>query len=542
MKHSGAIVLAVMLGWTTLSAQTGGPFVNYRIFPSTTAQTEPVVVVHPTDPLTMFASGRTIRISPIFQSEGVYVTTNGGVTWFGSDVCTGRDTLNHGGDPGLAIRPDGRLILTHIGDPNLSSGMFSHYSTDLGTSWSTSTQIFHSTNQPPDDRGESTAIDKDPSSPFYGKTYIAWAILGSPFAVLTSYSTDGAQSWSAPTTVNPSPPANCSGAFTRVGNNGAVYTCWAGLTPFPFNEDFVGFAASSNGGATWRVIQNAFDMNGIRGTLPLKGGIRVDGLPKLAIDKSGGPRNGWIYIVTTQKNLAPAGSDPDIILRHSTDDGLTWSAATRVNLDPINNGKIQYFPAIDIDYLGGINIIFNDDRNTSADSSEIMLARSADGGSTWREWVISDHRFQPEAILGVQLGYQGDHIALISVGNKLYPFWMDNFVGTYQIWTSPIDITTLGVDQPTNEVPGTFELKQNYPNPFNPATTIDYTIDKTAFVTLRVLDITGREIVRLVNERQSSGVHSTVFNAEAHKLSSGTYFYQLSSEGHRETRAMALVK
>ena len=542
MNTSRAIVLATTLAWTAASAQSGGPFVNFRIFPSTVAQTEPVVVVHPTDPLRMFASGRTIRINPIFQSEGVYVTTNGGTTWFGSDFCSGRDTLNHGGDPGLAIRLDGRLILTHIGDPNISSGMFSHYSTNLGASWSIAAQIFHSTNQPPDDRGEATAIDNNPASPFYGKTYIAWAILGSPFSVFTSNSTDGAQTWSAPVIINPSNPANCSGAFTRIGNNGEVYICWAGLTAFPFNEDFVGFAASTNGGTTWRVSQNAFDMNGIRGTLPSKGGIRVDGLPKLAVDKSGGPRSGWIYIVTTEKNLAPAGSDPDIILHHSTDDGLTWSAATRVNQDPLSNGKTQYFPAIDVDYTGGINIIFNDDRNTTADSSEIMLARSVDGGTTWREWVISDHRFQPTPILGGPAGYQGDHIAITSVGNKLYPLWMDDFTGVYQIWTAPIDITTLAVENGTNEIPNSFSLKQNYPNPFNPSTTIEYTVDKTDFVTLRVLDITGREIARLVNERQSPGTHRATFNAGRFKLSSGIYYYQLFSHGHFETKAMALIK
>jgi hypothetical protein len=266
-------------------------------------------------------------------------------------------------------------------------------------------------------------------------------------------------------------------------------------------------------------------------------------LPKLAIDRSGGPRNGWIYIVTTQKNLAPAGTDPDIVLRYSTDDGVTWSAPTRVNQDTPNNGKIQYFPAINVDYTGGINIIFNDDRNTTADSSEIMLARSDDGGATWREWVVSDHRFQPSPILGGPAGYQGDHNGIISVGNKLFPFWMDDFTGVYQIWTAPIDITTLGVDDDRrNQVPNSFQLKQNYPNPFNPSTIIEYTIDRAAFVTLRVLDITGREVARLVNERQTVGSHRVPFNADAHKLSSGIYYYQLLSGSHSETRAMALIK
>ena len=86
-----------------------------------------------------------------------------------------------------------------------------------------------------------------------------------------------------------------------------------------------------------------------------------------------GSRNGWLYIVTTDKNITPAGSDPDIILHRSTDSGQTWSDGIRVNQDQLNNGKIQYFPAIDIDNTGAINIIYYDDRNTSSDSAEIFI-------------------------------------------------------------------------------------------------------------------------------------------------------------------------
>ena len=57
-------------------------------------------------------------------------------------------------------------------------------------------------------------------------------------------------------------------------------------------------------------------------------------------------------------------------------------AGLRVNKDPINNGKIQYFPALDVDSTGGINILFYDDRNTTSESAEVWLATSADGGTT----------------------------------------------------------------------------------------------------------------------------------------------------------------
>ena len=250
----------------------------------------------------------------------------------------------------------------------------------------------------------------------------------------------------------------------KTGIGGKVYVCWAVLAnTFPYLEDSVGFAVSTDGGGSWPAPRIVFDVNGIGSTLPSKHNIRVNGLPELEIDRSGGPRNGWIYIVTTEMNLPPAGSDPDIILHRSTDGGQSWSGGIKVNQDSLNNGKIQYFPAVNVDSSGGINIIYYDDRNTSSDSAEIMLARSTDGGTTWVENVVSDHRFQPKPILGGSSTYQGDFISLTSAGKKLYAYWMDDFSGLYQIWSAIIDLDVMGVANIPDRIPERFELYQNYP-------------------------------------------------------------------------------
>jgi len=73
--------------------------------------------------------------------------------------------------------------------------------------------------------------------------------------------------------------------------------------------------------------------------------------------------------------------------------------------------------------------------------------------------------------------------------------------------------------------PERFSLAQNYPNPFNPSTIISYSLPNTNFVTLKVYDITGREVQTLVNGSQELGTHSVNFNASM--FSSGIYFYQL---------------
>ncbi len=51
-------------------------------------------------------------------------------------------------------------------------------------------------------------------------------------------------------------------------------------------------------------------MNGVKTSSFLPWNIRINGYPHIDIDRSGGSRNGWIYIVTGEKNLVPAGTDP----------------------------------------------------------------------------------------------------------------------------------------------------------------------------------------------------------------------------------------
>jgi|FLOH01.1.fsa_nt_gi hypothetical protein len=505
---------------------------SYRIHPSNVTQTEVFIVKSPIDENVLFLSCNTLTFIPFFISEGIYVSNDGGDSWQGNDTCTGNPLLFHGGDPGIAIDKDGRFIITRLGRSPFV-GLYSHYSLDNGNTWSGQSVI--STD---DLERAAVTSDANSTSAYFGRTYATWVKFATPFPMMVSYTDDGAETWSTPMQIN-SPVSRCAGGDIDTGPEGDLALCWAGVTESsPFKEIFVGFASSADGGINWNVTENAFDINGITGLLPNKGNIRVNGLPGIAVDNSGGERNGWIYIVTGQKDKAPAGSDPDIILNRSTDGGVTWSDAIRVNQDALNNGKTQYFPTVHVDKFGAVDIIFYDDRNTTVDSTGVMLARSTDGGDTWEEFEISDHNFKPIPIGGLGQGYQGDNIDITSTTTELWPVWMDNSTGIYQIWTVPVKFSS--IDAITEDLDAQFKLEQNFPNPFNSSTTIGYSVPRYSFVTIKVLDIMGTEITTLVNEYKLPGNYEVIFYAIEKSKKNRVYFYRLEADNVTKTRGLIL--
>ena len=98
-------------------------------------------------------------------------------------------------------------------------------------------------------------------------------------------------------------------------------------------------------------------------------------------------------------------------------------------------------------------------------------------------------------------------------------------------------------------IPDKFNLEQNFPNPFNPITKIKFDIHplnpplgKGGYggVSLKVFDITGREIQTLVNEQLNPGTYEVTFDGS--NLPCGIYFYQLRAGEYMETKKLVLLK
>ncbi|MBS1514962.1 MAG: S8 family serine peptidase [Bacteroidetes bacterium] len=103
-----------------------------------------------------------------------------------------------------------------------------------------------------------------------------------------------------------------------------------------------------------------------------------------------------------------------------------------------------------------------------------------------------------------------------------------------------VDQLLVSSGENTSLIPSVFELKQNYPNPFNPVTKISYSIPKAGIVTLKIFDVTGREVASLMNELKQPGVYAVDFNASS--FASGVYFYRLESADFVDTKRMVLLK
>jgi hypothetical protein len=116
-----------------------------------------------------------------------------------------------------------------------------------------------------------------------------------------------------------------------------------------------------------------------------------------------------------------------------------------------------------------------------------------------------------------------------------------------EFFREPGDTTAL-VPLPPSSTPGpaylgsptTYLTARNFPNPFNPTTTIAYSVPTAGGVTVKVFDITGREVAVLVNGYQSAGTYAVAWNGA--NAASGIYFYRVMLGSQSFTNRMVLMK
>lgn len=112
--------------------------------------------------------------------------------------------------------------------------------------------------------------------------------------------------------------------------------------------------------------------------------------------------------------------------------------------------------------------------------------------------------------------------------------------GGGQIFKTTNGGTYVGLEPISNFIPNEFKLYQNYPNPFNSNTIITFNIAVVGYYRLELFDILGRKVDEIFNAYFNKGVYEIIYNTE--RISSGTYFYKLSSEKYSQTKKFVLIK
>ena len=195
---------------------------------------------------------------------------------------------------------------------------------------------------------------------------------------------------------------------------------------------------------------------------------------------------------------------------------------------------------IDFESGRGANAIV--DYNLYYDPTHEMIPSDGDAGS---HSVYGNPLFMNiSSPLSFDLGI-GATSPAINAGANLSNYFTTDANNHQRPATGPWDIgayqhSSLADTQTGQNIPVTFILYQNYPNPFNPGTTIKYTIPAEGNVSIKIYDMVGKEVATILNEYKPAGTYTIKYNPKS--LSSGVYFYRITSGSLTQTKKMIILK
>ncbi len=106
--------------------------------------------------------------------------------------------------------------------------------------------------------------------------------------------------------------------------------------------------------------------------------------------------------------------------------------------------------------------------------------------------------------------------------------------------SNEFDLNISSISQSDDTRPLVIHMEQNYPNPFNPSTTIEFSIPKAEFVTLKIYNILGQEVDELVAKRLVAGSYN--YSWDASGFASGIYYYKIETGSFTQSRKLILMK
>lgn len=243
--------------------------------------------------------------------------------------------------------------------------------------------------------------------------------------------------------------------------------------------------------------------------------------------------NAWIFYTT-----GTTGSI-DLNCITSVDAGVTWGAPVTIGSLPSRDE--YWFDAKHYIFgSGGVDLIYYSDSlqgGAPTNSSDRMYYTSATTGNP--ATFLSPTQFSEHAPGWSARGYIPFIVEYYDANGDLGAAWVGQDGANKRLYYDRLG-ALVGVTHNGNEIPNKFVLSQNYPNPFNPVTKIDFSVPVNGIVSIKVFDVLGREVANLVDKDVTAGNYTVDFNAS--KLSSGVYFYRMTSGNFSDVKRLMLVK
>jgi hypothetical protein len=383
-------------------------------------ESEMQVSVNPTNPLNL--AGFTHNLQN-FNEMQLFFSTNGGATW-------NRRAVNGDGfgagfrfDPSVAFDANGNLFVAYAVDPNAGGPrrLIVARSGDGGNSFS---HFFVVQAESGVDNWHIATGKSGPGNAPQA-VYITYTRnLGDGQHIAVSglrFGVDGA--FTAPVNINSAANPNAVlNAGPAVGPNGELYVTWNNFSQGRIYADRKLNGLFGSGGFAGNVLVRQLHFTGNRVTTPATPRRGFSAYPSIAVDRSGGPFNGRVYIAFTDRFN---GDDFDIFLTTSTNQGANWSALGTVgNVEGASSTDFFATAAVDPN-TGAVGVLYYT-TDGAPDNTQInaRLAESTDGGSTFvKTNVTTQTSREGSASNGNEFL---DYFGLDARNGTLQAFWADN--------------------------------------------------------------------------------------------------------------------
>jgi hypothetical protein len=434
------VVLLAVLASGLTSARAAAQPLNVDVSQRHLNESEEAIAVNPTNP------NNVVIVSNVGHAEAGLtagmleaVSFDGGATWTRHLIGTGDNLGDACCDPSLSFDRYGNLFLTYLYQTENQVPVA--LSTDGGLTFNVIANIAAPPKTTPtkgagDNRGLFRFVDQPTITAAEGAVWIVFNAGGPMFATGASVSGLGQVGAFFAGEVVPG-SNNCTYGDIAIGPRGQVMQVCTltesgqGGGKLFVNVDPDGLGPSGFGD---RVFVTETHVGGFD-FIPPQPDRSVDAEPGLAWDRTGGPHAARVYLVYTreQKNES---DDTDIYLRHSDDNGLTWSAAVRVNDDGTANS--QFLPKLSLDPTSGnLAVVWYDSRADAGaggpgdtdgianDDAQFWGAFSTNAGASFTPNLQISAGTSNSHDSGNGIDY-GDYTGLSFLGGVAHPAWADN--------------------------------------------------------------------------------------------------------------------